>query len=309
MPPTRRFSCLFVLFAFAICAPAMAEGSDQTVPTPQIVTAKIRLDDLSMIIVPVSINGSRPYDFLFDTGSSKTMIDRKLAEELGLPQIGERKIMGVLGSTSMSVVRANSVSVAGATISDLNVSSTEKRMTVSKVRGVLGQDFLQQFDVLIDYRHLTVQLAPASGTLAQTLTGERLPLHMDQTNPGRSAPNRLIISGHVPELGTEEMSLLLDSGANCFTLFKDNLGLLADRREPANTGDFGSWTKSEVATRTLRVLSLGKKSVPDLTVVTISHPVNTDTDGLVPTSLFKSIFISSRGGFVILNPSFPKTSR
>ena len=149
-------------------------------------------------------------------------------------------------------------------------------MSVFKVRGVLGQDFLQQFDVLIDYRHLIIQLAPASGALAQILTGEHLALHIDQANPGRSAPNRLIISGYVPELGAEEMSLLLDSGANCFTLFHDNLGPLANRIQQVNTGNFGSWTKSEMATRTIRVLRLGTKSVPDLTVVTISHPMNTD---------------------------------
>ena len=105
------------------------------------------------------------------------------------------------------------------------------------------------------------------------------------------------------------MSLQLDSAANYFILFHDNLGPLANRGEPVRTGNFGSWTKPEAATRTVRVLRLGKKSVPDLTVVAISHPMNTDTDGLVPTSLFKSVFISSRGGFVILNPTFPKTSR
>jgi predicted aspartyl protease len=312
--PLSRFSQIFLLLICvsslpALAAPPTTEVTGQTEPTPQIVTATIRLDDLSMIIVPVSINGSGPYDLLLDTGCAKTMVDQKLADELGLPQVGERKIMGVLGSTKMSVVRANSVSVAGATISDLNVSSTANRMSVFRVRGVLGQDFLQQFDVLIDYRHLILQLAPASGALAQLVTGEHLALHMDQANPGRGAPNRLIISGYVPELGAEEMSLLLDSGANCFTLFHDNLGPIANRSEPVNTGTFGSWTKSEMAISTIRVLRLGKKSVPDLTMVTLSHPMNTDTDGLVPTSLFNSVFISSREGFVILNPTLRKASR
>ena len=83
--------------------------------------------------------------------------------------------------------------------------------------------------------------------------------------------------------------------------------------EPVSTGNFGSVdaVKKAGTTRTVRV-SFGweSKSVPDLTVVThLPHPMNTDTDGLVPTSLFKSVFISSRAGFVILNPTFPKTSR
>jgi hypothetical protein len=66
-----------------------------------------------------------------------------LLTQLELPQVGERKIMGVLGFSIMSIVRANSVSVEGATIPDLRISATTNRMTVSKVRGVLGQYFLQ----------------------------------------------------------------------------------------------------------------------------------------------------------------------
>ena len=95
MSLTHRCNRLFVLLAFAICVPAIAQSPDQTAPTPQIVTAKIRVDDLSMIIVPVSINGSGPYDLLLDTGSGKTIIDQKLARELGLPQAGESTVVGL----------------------------------------------------------------------------------------------------------------------------------------------------------------------------------------------------------------------
>jgi len=137
--PLARFSQISLLLICVSSLPALAaqattEVTAQTESTRQIVTAAIRLDDLSMIIVPVSINDSGPYAFLLDTVSGKTMIDQKLAAELGLPQVGERKIMGVLGSTKMSVVRANSVSVAGATISDLNMSSTANRMVSSQHR-------------------------------------------------------------------------------------------------------------------------------------------------------------------------------
>jgi len=309
MSLTCRFSRIFALLACAICIPAMAAASESAAPAANSVTAKIKLDELSMIIVPVSINGSGPYEFMLDTGCANTMIDQKLATQLELPQVGERKIMGVLGSSIMSIVRANSVSVDGATVPELRISATASRMTVSKVRGVLGQDFLQRFDVLIDYRHLSVQFAPTLGSLSQSLAGEHLLLHVDETNPGNSAPNRLIVTGQVPELGNGEMSLLLDSGANCFTLFQDKLGPLAVRQDGVHTGNFGSWTNLSVASRTVHQLILGKKSVPDLTVVTLAHPVNTDVDGLVPTSVFHSIFISSREGFVILNPSVPKPGR
>ena len=57
---------------------------------------------------------------------------------------------------------------------------------------------------------------------------------------------------------------------------------------------------------TIRSLSLGRNSLTNLTLIAISRRAEVDTDGLVPTSLFHSIFISHEGKFVILNPSFPK---
>jgi predicted aspartyl protease len=290
------------LLACTVCLPAIAETNSPTDPAPGIVTARIRLDRDSMIIVPVSINGSAPSDFLLDTGCTRSIIDQKLADQLALPQIGVRKLVGVLGTSQISVVGAASVSVGGATASNLKISVTSNRMTVSNVRGVLGQDFLQHFDVLIDYRHLAIQLAPDSESLAQTLTGEHLPLRIDPTHPALSSPNRLVISGHVPEFGKNDITLLLDSGANQLTLFHQNLGALADRSEKANTGNFGAWNNLDVASRRVRYINLGANSVPDVNIVTIAHPTSTDTDGLIPTSLFNSIFISSHNGFVILNP-------
>jgi hypothetical protein len=80
-------------------------------------------------------------------------------------------------------------------------------------------------------------------------------------------------------------------------------------RETVRTGNFNTWVATSAATRTVRFLNLGNNAVPNLTVVALARLADADTDGLVPTSLFKSVLISSRGGFVILNPSFPKTNR
>lgn len=160
MSSINRFNRFLVALAFAICASAVVAAQDQTEPTPQIVTAKIRLDDLSMIIVPVSINGAGPYDFVLDTGSSKTIVDRKLAEKLGLPLLGDNNVVGALATTRMSVVRVNSLTVAGATVQGGEVFSSDRPATVNgKVRGVLGEDFLRNFDVLIDYRHQSIRLS------------------------------------------------------------------------------------------------------------------------------------------------------
>ena len=305
----RSFNFLAALLSCAICLPAGAAIADQTEPTAKIVTVRVKLDDLSMIIVPISINGSGPYDFMLDTGCSKTIVDQKLAEKLHLLRVGEGTVVGVLASAKMAVVHANSISIAGAEVSGGDVYSSEHLTTTGKVLGVLGEDFLKNFDVLIDYRHEVIQLEPAGGSMAETAIGEHLSLELNGTYHGQPTHNRLVISGHIQELGDKPMALLLDSGVNSLTVFQDALGSGANQQTPLRIGSFNKWISSPAQTRQVRSLSLGGNSVSNLTVVALSRRADVDTDGLIPTSLFRSIFISHRGRFVILNPSLPKGGR
>jgi hypothetical protein len=306
----HRSNRLFVLLALATFIPAMTHAAESAAPIPNIVTAKIKLNDLSMIIVPVSINGSGPYDFMLDTGCSKTIVDQKLADELGLPRVSEKTVVGMLASVRTAVVHVNSLSVAGAAVPGGDVFSTDQPATVSsRVRGVLGEDFLQNFDLLIDYRHQSIRLESPLGSLAGMAVGEHLPLQLSGTLHGQPTNNRLVVSGHIPELGDKPMSLLLDSGANGLILFQDNFGPGAGQQESLHAGNFDKWESLSAATRTIRSLNLGGQSFLDLTVIALSRRADVDTDGLVPTSLFHSILISPRGKFAILNPSFPKISR
>ena len=152
-------------------------------------TVKIKIAECSMIIVPVTINGSGPYDFALDTGAGSTMLDLKLAADLGLPRIGEKRLLGVQQSEIAYTVHADSISVAGATAPVQSfVVSDQVRNHPVKVRGVLGEDFVQNFDVLIDYRHQVIQLESGLGSLGQTLSGEHLPLQLSGMLRGQPTP-------------------------------------------------------------------------------------------------------------------------
>jgi hypothetical protein len=47
-----------------------------------------------MIFVPVRINGSRPLSFMLDTGSTQMLVDRALANGLGLKPTGQGSLQG-----------------------------------------------------------------------------------------------------------------------------------------------------------------------------------------------------------------------
>ncbi len=59
-------------------------------------------------------------------------------------------------------------------------------------------------------------------------------------------------------------------------------------------------------TRIVNRLSLGKREVYDLAVIAVSDHPYQDVDGLMPTSLFHSIFISHQGKVCHLEPIVPE---
>src|SRR5260370_6323092 len=104
------------------------------------------------------------------------------------------------------------------------------------------------------------------------------------------------------------MKLQLDSGTPTIVLFSklNKPGLISEKRTVG--GIFGSSFVADA--QTVIHLRLGGKTFSDLTVlVPAGNMPSMDIDGLLPTSLFRSIFISHSGKFVILDPSTNATLR
>jgi predicted aspartyl protease len=308
MSLSRRSNCFLAVLACAAAIPAIAQLQEQNAQTPNIVTAKIKVNDLSMIIVPVCINGSGPFDFLLDTGASKTIVDQKLADQLGLLRQGQKMLNGVLASVRMSVVHVNTLSVAGVTVAGGDVLSSDHPASVSSnVRGVLGEDFLENFDLLIDYRHQVIRFEAPLESMAETAVGEHIPLQVNGMLNGRPTYNRLLLSASIPQLGATPILLLLDSGSNHPTLLRDVQGLGNAMQESMRAGNFNQWTNGVASAYTVSAIRVGESTINDLTFISLPRHADVDTDGLLPTSLFHSVFICFRGRFVILNPSFSET--
>ena len=303
--PLSRLSRIPLLLICVATLPAIAA------PATTEVTVRIKIANDYLIVVPVSINGLGPYDFVLDTGTNNTMLDQKLADELTLPHGKATTIIGANGSRSLIAVYAESLSIAGATVDGKELflfASAIPQGLPSKVRGVLGEDFLQHFDLLIDYPHKLIQLESGLSSMAETLRGEHLPVRLSGTVRGEPTLRRLILSALSQQLGENPLSLVLDSGANSLTLFREDLGVGSTRQSFLESSSVKSSSISTRETRTIRSLYLGKSQVDDLTVIALAGHPDSDTDGLIPTSLFHSIFISHQGKFVILNPSLPKAN-
>jgi len=259
-----------------------------------------------MAIVPVSINGSGPLNFLLDTGTSRTMVSAGPAEQLALRAVDTRVIVGIRGEATTLLAHCNSVSMGGATVLNLDLTVLPKESGLpSSLSGILGEDFLENFDMLIDNRHHKIRLQSGSDTLEDSLAGERLPIRLDGVMDGQPTIGRLIVEGRSPELSRNAVTLLLDSGASSLVWFRgpQSLGigaveqsyLIAIASKPSNP--------VTVTTKVLRQLRVGSTVVPNVMAVAPPARPGADTDGLLPTSLFGSIFISHSQKFVIFDPS------
>lgn len=98
--------------------------------------------------MPVLVNGQGPFDFLLDTGSTTSLVDRELAGKLGRAPLGATVIRTATGIERVPIARANRIDLGSITAQTVLVLCSELRGIRSidrKIRGVLGFNFLSRF--------------------------------------------------------------------------------------------------------------------------------------------------------------------
>jgi hypothetical protein len=261
------------------------------------------------IIVPVSINHTGPYDFILDTGTLITMVDPSLAAELHLATEGQARVVSVGAQAAASFARldlleAGSHSVANQKVLVYDLDNLQA--TGLHVRGVLGEDFLEQFDMLIDNAHRLLCLDDSTAMRAD-VKGGHVPLLMPApTSDGATTPMSLIVTVRLSD-GMRPVRLELDSGANVCFLYNPSeyiaLGLF--HGASLQGGSANSPHRSYTALP-LQNVKIGSIEISQATFVTLagarkdSH--TSDFDGLLPLSLFRRVFIDHADHFAVLEP-------
>lgn len=108
--------------------------------------ATIKRRDGGVPVVDVRMNNRLSFEMLVDSGASITVITRPMAAALGITpaQVIDQMVVSTAnGQTKMSIVYINSISVGGLSSSMVPVAVAGPEMDI----GLLGQDFLQRFDV------------------------------------------------------------------------------------------------------------------------------------------------------------------
>lgn len=289
-----RHSALRFLILFALVVPSSLAA--QVKQSNDIIG--FQLHDKYLILVQAKVNGNGPFTFLLDTGSTHTVIDPGLARQLQAPVIGEASLVTVSDVRKDRLARLREIRVGDSVVSELGAiidKMDEVKLRAPGIRGVLGEDFLSEFDILIDYQARTLRFdgdAPA---------GERCRIETIGSYRDVPTTNRLLINAEIKDVSGGTVQLQLDTGAKLPELFPVRPG--TSRSQPwAGSMAFSSGVNgSRIHPHT--TIRVGTTVLSDLDVVQFRRGVAFDAVGLLPTSIFHSIYISHSGGFVILNPT------
>jgi hypothetical protein len=266
-----------------------------------VASVPLRLLNGYQMIVPVSVNHSGPYQFLLDTGTQTTTVDPSLAVELGLTTQDAEVVEGVgfqssASSAQLNLLEAGSHAVVNQKVLVYSLHSFQR--IGLKIRGVLGEDFLEHFDVLIDHTQnlLCLDDSPA---LRARVKGPHIALVT-------SADRALIVESHLSD-ARRPVRLWLDSGTNVPFLYKPSeyLAQKTSRNAPEKGIGANGQQREYVALPSQNV-KIGPYELSKVTFFTFAGASKdlaiSEFDGLLTTRLFERIFICHADHFVVLEP-------
>ena len=135
-----------------------------------VASVPLHLTNGQQMIVVVLVNHSGPYNFLLDTGTQMTMVDPALAAELHLNTQGSAGVEGVGFLASAPFAQLDLLEVGSHAVANQKVLvfdfQNSHAVDLHLFRGVLGEDFLGEFDMLIDNAHNLLCLDDSSAMAA-----------------------------------------------------------------------------------------------------------------------------------------------
>lgn len=112
------------------------------------------------ILVPVRVNNSPPIWFVFDSGASVNVINERIAKKLDLTTKGSETLDANGGMTSGSFIENAAINLAGVKAANQTLVAVPLDVLAEysgrDVQGLIGNTFIQNFVVEIDYADQTL---------------------------------------------------------------------------------------------------------------------------------------------------------
>ncbi|MEL7447473.1 MAG: retroviral-like aspartic protease family protein [Pseudomonadota bacterium] len=204
--------------------------------------------------LPVTIDGTGPYDFMIDTGSQATAVTHEINEALSLQTLGTATLVGMASVRPVEVVEVDNLKMGSHIFN--SVSAPVLNRTHVGADGIIGLDTLQDFRVLIDFRDETIAVEDVTEKKAST-KGFEIVVR------ARSKLGQLLITDAVVE--GVRATVIIDTGAQASlgnSALRDRLR--AKREQEVITTDVNGVTLagSMSYVRTLSIGGISLRNVP-----------------------------------------------
>jgi predicted aspartyl protease len=236
-----------------------------------------------MILDQVSINGTGPYRFLVDTGSQSTALKSQVARTLKVEPAYRVTLETAVGSQVVPAAKVRDITVGPFKVEDIEVLWYELHDVLDDhVDGILGQNFLSRFDILLDFKNCELSMGPPAG-LADWVDGEKVYFRTDE--------GRMIVPVRFSHRGRPN-DFVLDSAASVLVLPPELSATFeadSSARLLTNAGD------ETVRRGNVRTFFIGGSAFRNVPAIIEKTP-------LLPATLFDSIYVNSGSRYVVLNP-------
>ena len=234
------------------------------------------------------------------------MVDPSLAAELHLNTQGSALVAGFGFLAAAYVAQLDLLEVGSHAVANQKVIVFEFQNPHSvdlHFRGVLGEDFLSQFDMLIDNDHNLICLDDSAGMRADVKGPHIALLAPARAANGMPALMSLIIVARLSD-GERPVRLKLDSGTNVSFLFNTYryipLGLLRSTSLLGGGLDGAQHPYAAMPLQDLKIGPLEISRVSFLTFADSKQDPGITGDGMLATRLFRRVFICHTHHFAVL---------
>ena len=237
-----------------------------------------------LILLPVQVNGSGPFEFILDTGAGTSLLSSDLAKELEVKIIGSKEGKSAGGKVAVSLAKTDSLAVGETELHDVDVGIVDLahigKTIGAKIDGDLGYNFLKHFRVTIDYCNCEVRLDDPKrvenfGRSAKTEVPMRL-----------ASPAKPLILVDVHANGRGPFQFAIDTGTSTTAITPGLAKEVAAATSPVGPITTGG-AHVDVTAGTLQSFQVGAAKIDNMPVVVadffamLSDAIGAKLDGIV----------------------------
>jgi predicted aspartyl protease len=293
-PHFVRVAAKVALICLAIC------GASQSLRAQSEV--RFRLVN-NLIVISMKSNQEGPFDFVLDTGADCTVVDPSIASRLSFVPLDRIRQTTLSSVQTVTVGSIPSLSIGSVQVDNVTVLTQDLsvlRKIDAHIQGIAGQNFLSHFNYLLDYRKHVVRIE-VSSEIQDSIDGDHVSID--------ARGNRMLVVSEAESRGTTGLRLMLDSGASSVVLLPRAVQALD---LPKQDGGFLSTSsgKVELHTSRIRLLTVGSQRLHDVAAALLANePAERIGDGMLPTALFRTLYINNHENFVVFNPQVKVNSQ